>query len=268
MTSKDLKRMESELQLKLPVEYRRWAQSLPQPEEEEESWQTAFSDADRLIEENRRLREEGWGGDPWHPHLVCIGEFDGGHFFIDLNQPGDVFLSEFEGNQYDPDDYTDCRVGTWPEFISGFEESEPEEELPGVAEEHRAEQIEKLMEEIADQSLDTACLIFAGTEEHAKEAAAKGIARVAGKKAPREFEQLFSELPSEVVTSAVWGELARSWSSLEPEEGIACARRRIPERGLRPVVHEIFGGWHQRDPSGAEFWRANLKDALLIATLK
>lgn len=77
MTESDLRKMEAHLEVTLPEQYRRWALMLPPPNHEEESWQFAFGDCDALIEENRRLRADGWYGLTWHNHLVCVGAFEG-----------------------------------------------------------------------------------------------------------------------------------------------------------------------------------------------
>jgi hypothetical protein len=120
MTESDLTNIESALNIAVPPLYRQWALRLPLPGEETEGWEEVFNDAERLIKENRELRSNGWYSGPWPPHLFCIGEHDGNHYFIDLsNLNSGVFYANHDaGPYYEPGDYADCRTASLEEFFA------------------------------------------------------------------------------------------------------------------------------------------------------
>lgn len=78
MTSEDLARIESSLEIRLPDAYRRVLQSFPLPAYAGNSDTDVWDDAERLIELNRELRSGGSFVKPWPTHFYALGREAGG----------------------------------------------------------------------------------------------------------------------------------------------------------------------------------------------
>lgn len=96
MTLEQLRRIESELGVKLPGEYREIM--LNYPFDTESMGDYLFDEADRVIEENRECREVELFGLDWRTHHFIFGSDGlGNPFFIDLSKvPAPIMLADHE----------------------------------------------------------------------------------------------------------------------------------------------------------------------------
>ena len=102
MVSEDLDRIERELGLRLPGEYRALILTYPiglgvsGPDYE------LLDDAAELITVNRRFREYGFFGMPWPAHFFCFGgDGSGNEYYLDLRKdPSPVYFADHEGTLY------------------------------------------------------------------------------------------------------------------------------------------------------------------------
>ncbi len=125
MTDTDLQRIEAALGITLPPRYREFARALPNSPDDDDAYKWyPFIGVDEIINRNQEFRS-GELVDGWKPELFCIGSFEGGDFFIDTtDMEKGVFVensncgSDELGGQYDPEDFSPCRVSSWEEFVS------------------------------------------------------------------------------------------------------------------------------------------------------
>lgn len=270
MTESELRSMEEKFDWTLPEKYREWALQLPSPGEESESWQHAFNDADHLIKENYRLRTFGLSGLPWLSRLICVGEFEGNHFFIDMRDPVDIFYSQHDGEPtYGPDDYSSCRVQLLKEFCKEHSCAPAEiDSQPSSKDIGYCQNIEKLMEDLARENLEMAFLLFGAACDEAKASAAIALARVAGGKVPAEVEEFLNALPGEVATADAWIALVKSWGRLNPVQSIACAQRHLKAASLIEALRFVLDEWCLLDNDAARRWLVMLTDPILRNALQ
>jgi hypothetical protein len=81
MTDADIERIENEIGLKLPSRYKAALLNHPRPTPILDHLEL-FSEADHVIDLNKRLRDEGFYGQDWPDHAIAVGEADGCVFFI------------------------------------------------------------------------------------------------------------------------------------------------------------------------------------------
>jgi hypothetical protein len=123
MTEADLARIEATLGVVLPPRYREFALGLPNSWDDESAndWY-CFWEVDQIIQSNLELRQGGLIKG-WKPELFCIGDFEDGHFFIDLTDLDKGLFFDYHrsgcglmGGLFSPEDYSSCRVQSWEEF--------------------------------------------------------------------------------------------------------------------------------------------------------
>jgi hypothetical protein len=110
MTAEQLQGIDRSLSIQLPPDHKKWALKLPPADEETESWNWTFNDADMLIEANWSLRKEGCYCEPWPANLFCIAENDGNYYFIDLDYPrlGIFYTNHDDGPYFRADSWENC----------------------------------------------------------------------------------------------------------------------------------------------------------------
>lgn len=119
MTQIELASIETTLDIHLPADYQRWAESLPQPGSETESWHWAFNDSEALVETNLALRQDGCYAQAWPAHLFCIAEADGNYYFLDLQNPSSVYYTNHDdGPYYEHPDFADCFYKSAEDFYT------------------------------------------------------------------------------------------------------------------------------------------------------
>src|SRR5687768_9157945 len=118
MKHQEIEAIENALEVSLPEKYRKWCIGLPRVNHETESWQWAFNDFEVIIEANRELRNNGCQGHAWPKELFCIGEADGNHYFIALNdEKADVhYTNRDDGPYFSTQEWRRCFYQRWPEF--------------------------------------------------------------------------------------------------------------------------------------------------------
>lgn len=102
MTSGDLDRVEHDLGIRLPSDYRALVLAYPAglgaggPDYE------LLDDASQLIAINRLFREQGFFGLPWPPHFFSFGgDGNGNEYYLDLRtEPSPVYFADHEGSLY------------------------------------------------------------------------------------------------------------------------------------------------------------------------
>jgi hypothetical protein len=118
MNARELQQFGQALGIELPHHYVRWAHRLPPAGEEDESWQPAFTDVNVLIAENLQLREDGGThGEPWPRHLLCVGAFEGNHFFIDVRAKSDAVYHASHEESLDLPDFSALYAGRLGEML-------------------------------------------------------------------------------------------------------------------------------------------------------
>jgi SMI1 / KNR4 family (SUKH-1) len=120
MTETDLNNIEATFGIRLPLVYRQWALRLPPPDHEDEDYDPFicdFANPANLIDKNQFLRSEGWA-----PNHFCIGDPDGNHYFVDLDDPTThVYYAQHDGEPYyDVDTHVieQCRFCPASEFFT------------------------------------------------------------------------------------------------------------------------------------------------------
>jgi hypothetical protein len=100
MTPDDLSRIERDLDIQLPDEYRRVMLAYPFGSSSFAQDCELPDDPDRVIETNRLLRREGFFGQPWSESRFSFGsDGSGNEYFLDLKRsPSPVFLADHEGS--------------------------------------------------------------------------------------------------------------------------------------------------------------------------
>src|SRR5919106_6101420 len=100
MTQDDLSKIERELNIRLPEEYRRVMVDYPFASSSFAQDCELPDDPDRVIESNRQLRREGFFGQPWPQSRFSFGgDGSGNEYYLDLKQsPSPVFLADHEGS--------------------------------------------------------------------------------------------------------------------------------------------------------------------------
>lgn len=102
MLSEDLDRIERELAIRLPGEYRALVLTYPAGLGPSGPDYELLDDPGELIAVNRRLREEGFFGMPWPAHFFCFGgDGSGNEYYLDLRkEPSPVYFADHEGSLY------------------------------------------------------------------------------------------------------------------------------------------------------------------------
>ena len=109
MTKSELASIDTALDIQLPADYRHWAESLPPPGNESETWHWAFNDPEALIQTNLTLRRDGCYSHLWPDHLFCIAEADGNYYFLDLRNPASIYYTNHDnGPYYEDPDFSGC----------------------------------------------------------------------------------------------------------------------------------------------------------------
>ena len=102
MTSDDLDRVERELGIRLPGDYRALVHAYPSGLGAAGPDYELLDDPGELIAVNRRLREQGFFGQPWPAHCYSFGgDGSGNEFYLDLRkEPSAVYFADHEGSLY------------------------------------------------------------------------------------------------------------------------------------------------------------------------
>lgn len=119
MTTQELNEIETSLGIILPENYREWALRLPKVDEEKESWHWIFNDKQAVIDENVLVRRKGCQEQFWPPELFCIGEADGNHYFICLQEPDHIYYTNHDAGPYfETESWKDCAYQSALEFYA------------------------------------------------------------------------------------------------------------------------------------------------------
>lgn len=99
MTSYDLDRVERELGVRLPSDYRALVLTYPVGLGKSGPDYELLDDPGQLIAANRLLREEGFFGSPWPAHFFSFGgDGFGNEYYLDLRrEPSPVYFADHEG---------------------------------------------------------------------------------------------------------------------------------------------------------------------------
>lgn len=102
MTSDDLDRVEHELGIQLPRDYRALMLTYPAGLGPSGPDYELLDDPTQLIAINRLFREQGFFGLPWPAHFFSFGgDGCGNEYYLDLSrQPTPVCFADHEGSQY------------------------------------------------------------------------------------------------------------------------------------------------------------------------
>lgn len=102
MTSGDLDRIERELGIRLPGDYRALLLAYPAGLGPSGPDYELLDDPAQLIAINRLLREEGFFGLPWPENFFSLGgDGFGNEYYLDLSKPtSPVYLADHEGSLY------------------------------------------------------------------------------------------------------------------------------------------------------------------------
>ncbi len=102
MTSDDLDRVERELSLRLPGDYRALVLAYPAGLGASGPDYELLDDPDQLIAVNRGLRERGFFGLPWPAHFFSFGgDGSGNEYCLDIRRdPSPVWFADHEGTIY------------------------------------------------------------------------------------------------------------------------------------------------------------------------
>ena len=103
MTSADLDRIEQQLELRLPADYRALVLAYPAGLGASGPDYELLDDADQLIAINRLFREQGFFGMPWPSHFFCFGgDGSGNEYYLDLRrEPSPVHFADHEATLYE-----------------------------------------------------------------------------------------------------------------------------------------------------------------------
>jgi cell wall assembly regulator SMI1 len=98
VTSDDLDRIEHELGIRLPSEYRALALTYPLGRGPSGPDYELLDDANQIIAINRLFREQGFFGMPWPPHFFTFGgDGSGNEYYLDLRkEPSPVYFADHE----------------------------------------------------------------------------------------------------------------------------------------------------------------------------
>jgi hypothetical protein len=129
VTSDDLDRVESELGIRLPSDYRALVIAYPVGLGRSGPDYELLDDSQQLIAINRLLREEGFFGSPWPAHFFSFGgDGCGNEYYLDLRrEPSPVYFADHEGT---------LDSGQWPTLEAWLAER-LQEQAEWEAEEHR-----------------------------------------------------------------------------------------------------------------------------------
>ena len=99
VTSDGLDRVEHELGVRLPSDYRALVLTYPVGLGESGADYELLDDPEQLIATNRMLREQGFFGLPWPPHFFSFGgDGSGNEYYLDLRlEPSPVYFADHEG---------------------------------------------------------------------------------------------------------------------------------------------------------------------------
>jgi hypothetical protein len=102
MVSEDLDRIERELGIRLPGEYRALILTYPMALGASGPDYELLDDPAELVAVNRRFREQGFFGLPWPAHFFCFGgDGSGNEYYLDLRKdPSPVYFADHEGTLY------------------------------------------------------------------------------------------------------------------------------------------------------------------------
>ena len=102
MVSEGLDRIEHELGIRLPAEYRVLVLTYPAGLGTSGPDYELLDDPAELIAVNRRLREDGFFGMPWPAHFYSFGgDGSGNEYYLDLRkEPSPVYFADHEGSLY------------------------------------------------------------------------------------------------------------------------------------------------------------------------
>jgi cell wall assembly regulator SMI1 len=102
MTSDDLDRIERELGIRLPSDYRALVLTYPAGLGASGPDYELLDDASQLIALNRLFREQGFFDLPWPPHFYSFGgDGNGNEYYLDLRkEPSAVYFADHEGSLY------------------------------------------------------------------------------------------------------------------------------------------------------------------------
>ena len=102
MVSDDLDRIERELGIRLPGEYRALVLTYPLGLGPQGPDYELLDDPAEIIAVNRRLREHGFFGMPWPAHFFSFGgDGSGNEYYLDLRrEPSPVYFADHEGSLY------------------------------------------------------------------------------------------------------------------------------------------------------------------------
>lgn len=102
MISEDLDRIERELGVRLPGDYRALVLTYPVGLGASGPDYELLNDPGELIALNREYRERGFFGLPWPAHFFCFGgDGSGNGYYLDLRkEPSPVHFADHEGSLY------------------------------------------------------------------------------------------------------------------------------------------------------------------------
>jgi SMI1 / KNR4 family (SUKH-1) len=99
VTSEGLDRVERELGIRLPGDYRALVLTYPVALGKSGPDYQLLDDSEQLIATNRLLREQGFFGSPWPAHFFSFGgDGLGNEYYLDLRkEPSPVYFADHEG---------------------------------------------------------------------------------------------------------------------------------------------------------------------------
>jgi cell wall assembly regulator SMI1 len=102
VTSEQLDRVERELGIRLPSDYRALVLTYPKGLGSTGPDYELLDDPEQLVAINRRLREVGFFGMPWPAHFFSFGgDGSGNEYYLDLRgEPSPVYFADHEGTLY------------------------------------------------------------------------------------------------------------------------------------------------------------------------
>jgi hypothetical protein len=132
VTSDDLDRLERELGIRLPGEYRALILTYPHGLGPSGPDYELLDDARQLLAINRLFREEGFFGMPWPAHFFAFGgDGMGNQYYLDLRrEPSPVYFADHEGT---------VAGGEWPSLESWLAERLAERSAWEAEQRQRAE---------------------------------------------------------------------------------------------------------------------------------
>jgi len=102
LTASDLDRIERELALRLPANYRALVINYPDALGPSGPDYELLDDPQQLIDINKLYRAQGFFGMPWPEHYYSIGgDGSGNDYYLDLRvEPSPVYFADHEGSIY------------------------------------------------------------------------------------------------------------------------------------------------------------------------